>query len=158
MVKLALRLIIIFNLTSICLFSQWSVVSQLSANELGSYPSISVPNCSTIAVCGGEANNPKVFLSTNGGLNFNNITGNITSNELYAIYAFDKDTIFVGDGGGFGGVGGNAKVYKTINGGLNWTVALSTGGNSGFISGITFSHLDPDFGIIVSDPAENNDS
>lgn len=158
MVKPALRLIIIFNLTVISVFSQWSVVSQLSANELGSYPSISVPNCSTIAVCGGEANNPRIFLSTNSGLNFVNITGNITSNELYAIYALNKDTIFTGDGGGTGGVGGNAKVYKTVNGGLNWTVALTTGGNSGFISGITFSQLNPDFGIIVSDPAENNDS
>lgn len=158
MVNLALRLIIIFSLTAISAFSQWSVVSQLSANELGSYPSISVPNCSTIVVCGGAANSPKVFLSTNGGLNFTNITGNITSNELYSIYALDKDTIFVGDGGGAGGTGGNARVYKTVNGGINWSVALTTGGNSGFINGISFSHTNPEFGIIVSDPALNNDS
>lgn len=41
---------------------------------------------------------------------------------------------------------------------MNWTVILSTGGNSGFISGITFSKLNPNFGIIVSDPAISNDS
>jgi len=156
--KIALWLIVIFNLTGSAVFSQWSVTSQLSANELGSYPSISVPNCSTVVVCGGATNNPKVFISTNSGLNFVNITGNITGAELYTVYALNKDTIFAGDGGNPGGTGGNAKVYRTTNGGVNWTVALTTGGNSGFISGITFSHLDPDFGIIVSDPAENNDS
>lgn len=156
MVKLALWLIIALNIAVTTAFSQWSVTSQISANELGSYPSISVPNCSTIVVCGGATNNPRVFISTNSGLNFINVTGNITGGELYAIYALNKDTIFAGDGGAAGGAGGNAKVYKTTNGGLNWTVALTTGGSSGFISGITFSQLNPDFGIIVSDPAENN--
>lgn len=158
MIKVVLGLIIILNIAGTAAFSQWSVTSQISANELGSYPSISVPNCSTIVVCGGATNSPRVFLSTNSGLNFANITGNITGAELYTIYALNKDTIFAGDGGNPGGTGGNAKVYKTTNGGMNWTVALTTGGGSGFISGITFSHTDPDFGIIVSDPAVNNDS
>lgn len=156
--KIALRLIIFIFILTYDISSQWITVSQLSANELGSYPSISVPNCSTFVVCGGASNSPRVFLSTNSGLNFINITGNINSNELYCVYALNKDTIFTGDGGGAGGTGGNAKVYKTTNGGLNWSVMLSTGGNSGFISGITFSHSNPNFGIIVSDPALNNDS
>lgn len=158
MVKIALWLIIALNLSVTTCYSQWSVTSQISANELGSYPSISVPNCSTVVVCGGEANQPRVFLSTNSGLNFINVTGNINTNELFCIYALNKDTIFAGDGGGPGGTGGNARVYKTVNGGLNWTVALTTGGNSGFISGITFSRLNPDFGIIISDPPINNGS
>ncbi len=158
MIKPALWLIISLNIAVTAAFSQWTVTSQLSANDLGSYPTISVPNCSTIVIGGGTTNNPRVYLSTDTGLNFANITGNITGAELYTVFALNKDTIFAGDGGNPGGTGGNAKIYKTTNGGLNWVVALTTGGNSGFINGITFSQLNPDFGIIISDPAENNDS
>lgn len=154
----ALWLIIVLIFCISPVYSQWVTVSQLPAVELGAYPSVSVPNCSTIVISGGDNNNPRVYLSTNSGINFTNITGNINGNELYCIYAFNKDTIIAGDGGSSGGLGGNAKVYKTINGGLNWTTILTTGGNSGFISGITFSKLNPNFGIIVSDPALNNDS
>lgn len=157
MVK-ALWLAVILNLFLSTAHSQWVTVSQLPAVELGGYPSVSVPNCSTIVISGGDNNNPRVYISTNSGINFSNITGNISVNELYCLYALNKDTIFTGDGGSAGGLGGNARVYKTINGGLNWTTILTTGGNSGFISGITFSKLNPNFGIIVSDPAISNDS
>ena len=158
MIKIALRFTILISLSVYVSFSQWSTVSQLPVNELGAFPSISVPNCSTFVVCGGTNNFPAVFISTNSGLNFSNITGNISTNELYCVYALNKDTIFTGDGGTPGGSGGNARVYKTTNGGINWTVMLSTGGNNGFISGIQFSKVNPDFGIIVSDPALSNDS
>lgn len=140
------------------IYSQWLTVNQLSASEIGSYPSISVPNCSTIVIAGGSNNIPKVLISTNSGVNFSNITSNIANNELYSVYALNGDTIFAGDGGSSGGSGGNAKIYKTVNGGLNWTTILTTGGNSGFISGITFNKSNPNFGLIVSDPVNENDS
>ena len=158
MIKYALWLIFPVIFLQANLYTQWSTVSQLTPSELGSFPSVSVPNCSTVVIAGGSNNVPKIFLTTNSGLNFTNITGNINTNELYCVYALNSDTIFAGDGGSPGGSGGNARVYKTVNGGLNWQVMLSTGGNNGFISGIQFSNTNPDFGIIVSDPATSTDS
>jgi len=158
MKKYALWLILPFIFLQANLYTQWSTVSQLNSNELGNFPSVSVPNCSTVVIAGGSNNFPKIFLTTNSGLNFINITGNINTNELYSVYALGSDTIFAGDGGSAGGSGGNARVYKTVNGGLNWQVMLSTGGNNGFISGIQFSNTNPDFGIVVSDPATSTDS
>lgn len=158
MKKYALWLILPFIFLQANLYTQWSTVSQLNSNELGSFPSVSVPNCSTVVIAGGSNNFPKIFLTTNSGLNFINITGNINTNELYSVYALGSDTIFAGDGGSAGGSGGNARVYKTVNGGLNWQVMLSTGGNNGFISGIQFSKTNPNFGVIVSDPSTSSDS
>ncbi len=150
---------LIFSLfLQISALSQWSQVSGVPGAELGSYPSISSPNKNVIVIAGGNTNSPRVFRSTNGGLNFSNITGNITGAELYSVCALNADTIFVGNGGSPGGVGGNARIYMTTNGGVNWIIAIQTGGNSGFISGISFSKVNPNFGLIVSDPAIENDS
>ena len=137
-------------------YSQWIQVSQV--NNIGSYPSISAANCSTVVIAGGLPNSPIVYLSTNGGNNFSNITTSDISRDLYCCWALNKDTIFAGDGGSPGGMGGNARVYMTTNGGLNWTIILTTGGNSGFISGIVFERPQQNFGIIVSDPPNGNDS
>ena len=157
MYRTALWLIFSFFL-QISALSQWSQVSGVPGAELGSYPSISSPNKNVIVIAGGNTNSPRVFRSTNGGLNFTNITGNITGAELYSVCALNADTIFVGNGGSPGGVGGNARIYMTTNGGVNWSIAIQTGGNSGFISGISFSKVNPNFGLIVSDPAIENDS
>ena len=99
MKKYALWLILPFIFLQANLYTQWSTVSQLNSNELGSFPSVSVPNCSTVVIAGGSNNFPKIFLTTNSGLNFINITGNINTNELYSVYALGSDTIFAGDGG-----------------------------------------------------------
>jgi photosystem II stability/assembly factor-like uncharacterized protein len=138
------------------IISQWVITS--APVSLGSYPSISAANCSTVVLSGGTTNNPLVFRSTNSGVNFVNITGNMTGNEIYSVWALSEAVIFAGDGGAPGGIGGNARVFKTTNGGVNWSVILTTGGNSGFISGMAFSRYDPGFGIIVSDPPVANDS
>jgi hypothetical protein len=153
--KRPLKILILLFLST-GLYSQWTVVSQL--DSLGDYPCISTPNCSTVIVSGGLFGRPKVFRSTTGGASFVNITSNITGSELYSLWAIDADTIFAGDGGSPGGIGGNAKVYKTTNGGLNWQVMLQTGGDNAFISGIVFSFIQPNFGIIASDSPLENDS
>jgi hypothetical protein len=153
---LALRLILLIIVYNTSIFSQWQVVSQIPPSQLGDYPSISVPNCSTFVIAGGSIGNPRVFISTNSGANFTNITGNITGTELFSVWALNSDTIFTGDGGSPSGGGGNAKVYKTTNRGVNWTKILETGGNSGFIGSIIFQKPQQDFGIIISDPPLEN--
>ncbi len=131
--------------------AQW-VFTGFAPPGLGGGFAISTPNCSTIVLAGGPVGTGIVFRSTNSGGSFINITGNLGSLELYTVWAKNKDTIFVGDGGSSGGAGGNAKVYRTYNGGLNWTLLLSTGGSAGFINGIIFERPLQRFGIIQSDP------
>ncbi|MEO8514186.1 MAG: T9SS type A sorting domain-containing protein [Ignavibacteria bacterium] len=141
---------------SATIFSQWQIVTQIPQAQLGDYPSISVPNCSTFVIAGGSIGNPRVFISTDNGVNFANITGNITGTELFSVWALNSDTIFAGDGGSPSGGGGNAKIYKTTNRGANWSVILQTGGNSGFIGSIIFQKPQQNFGIIISDPPLEN--
>ncbi len=139
-------IIIILSLIAVStLHSQWVIVPGPGAPGLGNFPTISVPNCSTIVLAGGTTNNPRVFHSTNNGGNFVNISGNLTGSELYCVWAKSADTIFVGDGGP------NAKIWKTVNGGVNWTTVITTGGNAGFINGIRFLRPEQKYGVIMSD-------
>lgn len=131
-------------------YSQW-VVCTGTVSGLGTFPVISVPNCSTIVLAGGTPNNPRVMRSTNSGESFQNITGNMTGPELFCVWAKTTDTIFAANGGSNGGAGGNAIVWKTVNGGVNWTTALTTGGTAGFINGIKFVRPEQKFGVIMSD-------
>ncbi|HEX2786588.1 MAG TPA: T9SS type A sorting domain-containing protein [Ignavibacteria bacterium] len=128
---------------------QWTLVNVLS--DLGQFPCLSVYGPNELVIAGGGINTPKVYKSTNGGISFINISGNLTGPKIFSIYAVNENLIFAGDGGSFSGAGGNAKLWKTTNGGLNWSVVLSTGGIYGFFNGIIFSKTNPSFGIAVSD-------
>ena len=131
--------------------AQWTIQSTLT--DLGDYPSISVYGPAGVVIAGGLAGIPKVYKSTNSGVNWTDITGNLTSNpEPYCVWAVDGNVIYAGDGGSNGGAGGNAKVWKTTNGGTTWANILTTGGSLGFINGIVFSRTMPSFGFIQSDP------
>lgn len=130
--------------------AQWVMCSG-TALGLGNFPTISVPNCSTIVVAGGPPGNPKVFRSTNSGENFINISGNLTGPELFSVWAKSTDTIFAANGGANNGTGGNAILWKTVNGGINWSVALTTGGTAGFINGIKFLRPEQKYGVVMSD-------
>jgi len=131
-------------------YSQWTF--QGGVTVPGSSPSISVYSPTGVVVCGGASGQPKVYKSTNSGVTFTDISGNLAGPELWCVWAVDANTIYGGDGGANGGAGGNAKVWKTTNGGTLWTVILSTGGNAGFINSIVFSRTSPLVGIVQSDP------
>jgi photosystem II stability/assembly factor-like uncharacterized protein len=140
---------IIFIILATCLpsFAQWTY--QGIVNNLGLYPSISVYGQNDIVVAGGLSGSAKVYKSVNGGINWSDITGNLTGPELWCVWAVNDNLIFAGDGGG---TSGNAKVWKTTDGGVSWTVILTTGGTHGFFNGIVFSRTNPLIGIAQSDP------
>lgn len=145
--------ILIFALT-IGSYAQWTFTGKVV--NAGTFPSIFVLDQNNIFIAGGPNGVPKVYRSTNGGVNFTDLGTTGISLELYCIWATDVNTIYVGDGGAIGGAGGNASVYKTTNGGVSWTTVLSTGGSAGFINGIVFSSkTSPTFGIAQSDPPNN---
>lgn len=131
-------------------FSQWAQINTLS--NLGTYPSVSVVDQNVYIVAGGSNGTPKIYRTTNGGLNFTTLSTTGISLEVYCVWAKSANTIFVGDGGASGGTGGNARLYKTTNGGTTWSVVLSTGGTGGFFNGVVFSRSNPNFGIAQSDP------
>jgi photosystem II stability/assembly factor-like uncharacterized protein len=136
--------------------AQWHL--QGVAAGAGTYPTISVFSPTGIVVADGYYASPKVFISTNSGVNWSDITGNITGPELGCVWAVNSSLIFVGSVGAPGyNNGSNAKVWKTTNGGQNWSVAVSVGGNHGYFNGIVFSRTNPMIGIAMSDPAYSND-
>ena len=130
--------------------AQWTY--QGTVVGLSSWPQISVYGPNELVTAGGPTGISKVFKSTNGGVNWTDISGNLSGPELTCVWAINGDVIFVGDGGSVGGNGGNAKIWKTTNGGMNWTMILSTGGSAGFFNGIVFSRTYPLIGVIQSDP------
>jgi hypothetical protein len=113
-------------------------------------PSVSVVDPMTVWVAGGYQT-AIVYRSTNGGVNWTLVTGNLAIDQ-FCIWGVDANTAWVGDGGAAGGTGGNAKVSKTTNAGVSWTTVLTTGGSAGFINGIVFSRTNPQIGVIESDP------
>jgi photosystem II stability/assembly factor-like uncharacterized protein len=147
------KIILLFALiiSSSVLYSQWILQSTVSG--LGSYPSISVYGPNSIVIAGGLLSTPtaKVYKSTNGGVNWTDISGDLPQRRPYALWAVNGDMIFVGDGGA-GGNGGDARFYKTTNGGLNWIQILNTGGIGGWFNDIVFSKINPMIGIAQSDP------
>ncbi|MGH2575194.1 MAG: T9SS type A sorting domain-containing protein, partial [Ignavibacteria bacterium] len=129
--------------------AQWQFVGFVTG--AGMSPSISAYGPNGAVVFGGVGGSPRAFLSTNGGVNWTAISGNMTGPELFCGWAVNASTMFGGDGGANGGAGGNARVWKTTNGGSSWTVILSTGGSLGFFNGIVFSRVNPNFGMAQSD-------
>jgi len=131
-------------------FSQWTQINTLS--NLGTYPSVSVVDANTYVIAGGNPGTPRIYRTTNGGLNFTSISTTGITYEIYCVWARSSTNIFVGNGGASGGTGGNARLYRTTNGGTTWTNVLSTGGTGGFFNGVVFSRSNPNFGIAQSDP------
>jgi hypothetical protein len=150
--KLTTSAVLIFILAVLIqpAFAQWTLCTPMPA--VMDYPGLSVYSPDGIIAIGGDANTARIFKSTNGGLNWNDITGNLANTpRIISVWAVDGNTIFAGDGGSFSSQGGNAKVWKTTNGGINWVNILSTGGTAGYINGIVFLRASPSFGIIASD-------
>ncbi len=133
-------------------YSQWTYCAgSLQMSGLGPYPYVSVLDQNNAWVCGGTGGAPKVYKTTNGGVNFVNVTGSLTGPEFYAIWVVDANTALVGDGGAIGGLGGNAKIWRTTDGGASWTNVLSTGGSVGFWNGIAGSPTNRSFIYAQSD-------
>ncbi len=142
--------ITVFIIISQNAFTQWTLQGTLTG--VGTIPSISVYAPAELVVAGGTSGVPKVFKSTNSGVNWTNISGNLTGPELSCVWAVNANLIFAGDVGSNGGSGGNARVWKTTNGGVNWVVILTTGGSHGYFNGIVFSRTNSLIGVAESDP------
>ena len=152
MKHLKLLVLAMFLVFSASTYSQWTYCTgSINMSGLGSFPFINTVSQDIAWVCGGTGGAPKVYRTTNGGVNFVNVTGSLTGPEFFAIWAFDANNCLVADGGAVGGAGGNAKMWRTTDGGTTWTNILSTGGTVAFFNGIAFSHSNPQFGYTQSD-------
>lgn len=152
MKHLKLFLLAVAFLFSANTFSQWTYcLGSLNMSGLGLYPMISVLDADNAWVCGGSGGAPRVYRTTNGGINFVNVTGSLTGPEFYAIWVIDANTCLVGDGGVVGGAGGNAKIWRTSNAGVTWTTVLTTGGTVGFFNGIAGMNNNRNFAYTQSD-------
>jgi hypothetical protein len=127
-------------------YSQWTYCNgSAGMTGLGTNPGIYCLDGNNAIVVGGVTGAPKVYKTTNGGVNFVNITANLTGPELYAGCMMDANTLMVGDGAG------NAKLWRSTDGGVSWTTVLTTGGAGGFFNGIVKANLTPGFVVAQSD-------
>ncbi|HMQ79773.1 MAG TPA: T9SS type A sorting domain-containing protein [Ignavibacteria bacterium] len=103
----------------------------------GTRPSISVCGINSAYIADGSQNAPKVFRTTNGGLNWLTVPVGGITNEIYCVWAINDNLAFVGEGY----VNGNANLYKTTNAGANWSSILTTGSNNGHFTGLAFTKI-----------------
>ena len=126
-----ITLLFIFNIS--LLSQSWIPAGFVTAP--GIRPSISAASHNTVWIADGGTTTPKIFRTTNGGLNWVSIPTTGIVNEIFCVWGMDDNTAFVGEGV----VNGNAKLLKTTNAGLNWITILTTGNNSGHFTGLVFT-------------------
>jgi photosystem II stability/assembly factor-like uncharacterized protein len=135
-------IILIYNVNS----QEW--VNAGFVDQPGVRPSISVSGINNAWIANGSVNNPKIFRTTNGGLNWLPVSVTGISQEIYCIYALNQNIVFVGEGV----YSGNAKLLKTTNGGLNWEVVLTTSQNGGHFTGLAFTKINGNlFGLAIAE-------
>ncbi|MBN1633209.1 MAG: T9SS type A sorting domain-containing protein [Ignavibacteria bacterium] len=147
-IYLVFTVLMIINFASIFsnnIYAQkWTLAGQIQSPGLE--PSISVIDEYNVWIAGGTPDTPRVYKTTNGGMNWIELPTTGISKELYCIWAVNPTTVYVGEGI----LSGNAKLFKTTNGGDNWTVALTTNPNQGYFNSIVFSNSDPLVGAVQS--------
>jgi photosystem II stability/assembly factor-like uncharacterized protein len=128
-----LLILLIFTVLTIAeVYSQQWVLAG-NVNQPGLTPSISISGSNVVWIAGGSGS-PKVFKTTNGGVNWTVVQTTGITQELTCVMAFDANTAMVGEGS----VNGGARLFKTTNGGANWSVVITTPNNGGFFNGIQF--------------------
>lgn len=106
---------------------QWETQASPTTTSLYSVRAV---NASVAWAAGGNGNGtaPVVVRTTNGGQLWTNVTGNLSGEDLYCIFALDDNRAWVGTGSG--------KIFATTNGGTSWTQQTYPGTQSPFINGI----------------------
>jgi photosystem II stability/assembly factor-like uncharacterized protein len=132
MKKLIIILTAVINISAI--YAQ-SWVSAGMVTDPGVRPSISICSPNIAWVADGGTTTPKIFRTTNGGLNWTVIPTTGITNEIFCVWAMTENTAFVGEGV----VNGSAKLLKTTNAGVNWVTILTTDANGGHFTGLAFT-------------------
>ena len=140
-----LMFVLIFSINSFVFSQQW--VPAGTVPNPGLTPSISVYDNNVVWIAGGAPNAPKIFQTSNGGVNWNSITTNGTTNELFCIWAVSPTVAIAGEGV----VNSFARMYKFSSSGTKWNVVLETGMNDGAFNNIIFSRNSPLVGAALAD-------
>ena len=123
MKKYILLALLFFSTLEMNLFAQtWT--EQTSGLTTTLY-SVSAVNDDIAWICGATG---KVLKTTNKGVNWINVSSNLSSSyEMYNVFAWDANIALVT--GNSGGIGGTTAIFRTANGGTNW---ITVNSHSGF--------------------------
>lgn len=136
----------IFFIPNILFSQQWNNAGVVTSP--GITPSISVSSPSSAWIADGSGTTPKIFRTTNGGVNWEQIPVGGIGHELYCVWSINDYTAFVGEGV----VSGNANLYKTTNAGVNWISVMQTGNNRGYFNGLAFTKANGSlFGLAIAE-------
>jgi photosystem II stability/assembly factor-like uncharacterized protein len=141
----SIYILLLFSFSKIGHSQNWVYVGTIS--NPGNQPNISVVNSKDVWVADGEPNIPKIFRSSNGGVNWSIIPAPQGANEIYSLWAISPDGAFVGEGI----VNGNARLFYTPDAGATWQVVAQSNPNQGFFNGIVFSRKDTTFGFALAE-------
>lgn len=133
--SLQIFLIVLIVIFSAQYTSAQSWVDAGFVNNPGAQPSISIVNQNIAWIGGGAGTNPKIFKTTNGGLNWLELPSSEIGHEVTCITAVSNEIAFIGEGV----VSGQAKLMRTGNGGTIWTTVFQTPVNRGFFNGLVFT-------------------
>lgn len=134
-ISLQIFIILVFSAFSVQFVNAQNWVDAGFVNNPGATPSISVVNADVAWICGGSGTTPKIFKTTNGGINWIEVNTTGMGHELGCIAAASPDICFIGEGI----VNGQAHLWRTGNGGELWTSIFQTPVNRGFFNGLVFT-------------------
>jgi len=136
---------LLFSFSEIGSSQSWVQVGTIS--NPGNQPNISVVNSKDVWVADGEPDIPKIFRSSNAGVNWSMIPAPQGAKEIYALWAISRDGAFVGEGI----VTGNARLFYTPDAGATWQVVAQSNPNQGYFNGIVFSRKDTSYGFALAE-------
>jgi photosystem II stability/assembly factor-like uncharacterized protein len=109
-----------------------------------SLTSVHAPSATVVWASGGDGNatDPVVTRTTDGGTTWTDVTGNLPQADFFAVRALNASRAWVGSGDG--------RIFTTSDGGQTWSQQAYPGIQSPFIDGIWF--FDANAGVALGDP------
>ena len=136
-ITLVLSSIVAVLMLNDCIHAQqWTLAGFVP--KPGPQPSVCVVNGNNVWIAGGPIDTPKVYWTSNGGINWVETPTTGMTHEINCVWATNPNTAYVGEGS----VNEYAGLFETTDHGSSWRKIMQTGNNQGYFNGIVFARND----------------